>query len=428
LGAYNHSIPPPTQNHAPYPAPGLLVQRAVVFAILITAASFARAQTLDADIGGAWVGQYAITDHCDNGTTFSSSGIATASFSQNGSSVSGTVTLHNAIFSRGGQDCADLASPATITVPIEGTISGNSFTGPLHPITGGPVPLTGSIDSSSLTLSFPRQPPVTSGTFTLARAQTANADIGGAWAGQYAITDHCENGTTFGSSGLAAASFSQDGSSVIGTITLHNAIFSRGGQDCADLADAQAITVSIVGTLFGNFFTGLLHPTAGGPVPLTGLIDSNSLTLSFPAHPVTSGTFTLARSASVDVTGIWSGIADWTTRCQTGVVQSDSGPFALELIQQNGRVTGVATIDVVFLNEACQIESRQTFRLPVIGTVSGNTLTATVLIPVADDDPKMDISATVSGRTMSLAFTAHETTGSVTLTRTSTSRRRAVRH
>ncbi|MEK6263141.1 MAG: hypothetical protein AABP62_31575, partial [Planctomycetota bacterium] len=120
------------------------------------------------------------------------------------------------------------------------------------------------------------------------------------------------------------------------------------------------------------------------------------------------------------VTGSWSGTANSTTRCRNGVVRSDSGPFALALMEQNGSVTGVATIEVVFLNDACLLESRQTFRLPLTGTVSGNTLTATVLVPFAEDDPKIAISATVSGPTMSLAFTAQETTGSVTLTQTST--------
>jgi hypothetical protein len=395
------------------------VQRAVVFAILLAATSFASAQTLNAEIGGAWTGQYAVTDHCDNGTTFSSSGIATASFSQSGSSVTGTITLHNATFSQGGQDCADLANPATITVSIEGTVSGESFTGLLHPIAGGPVPLTGSIDSNSLTLSFPRQP-VTSGTFTLARAQTTTADMRGDWAGQYAVTDHCDNGTTFSSNGTATASFSQNGSSVTGTVTLHDVILSRGGQDCADLADPRTITVSIAGTLFGNFFSGLLHPITGGPVPITGLIEPNSLALSFLPHPVTSGTFTLARSAAVDITGSWTGTANSITQCHNGVVRSDFGAFALGLMQQNGRVTGVATIEAIILNTACQVESRRTFRLPAIGTVSGNTLTATVLSPFADVDPKIAITATMNGPTMTLAFTAHETTGSVTLTQTIT--------
>jgi hypothetical protein len=96
-------------------------------------------------------------------------------------------------------------------------------------------------------------------------------------------------------------------------------------------------------------------------------------------------------------------------------------------MEQNGSVGGVATIENEFLDEHCGLQSRQIFRLPLTGTVLGNTLTATVLDPfaeVAEVDPKMAIVATMSGPTMSLAFTTGSellgVTGSAALTQTST--------
>ena len=125
-------------------------------------------------------------------------------------------------------------------------------------------------------------------------------------------------------------------------------------------------------------------------------------------------------TANAAVTGSWSGPGNSITRCRNGVVRSDSGSFALALTEQDGGVTGLATLEVAFLDADCQLVSREMFWLPLTGTVGGNTLTATVLVPFVDDDPVVAISATVNGPTMSLTFTAHETTASAALTQTST--------
>ncbi len=125
-------------------------------------------------------------------------------------------------------------------------------------------------------------------------------------------------------------------------------------------------------------------------------------------------------AANAAVTGSWSGTANSIHRGHSGCVRSGSGSFALALTEQDGSVTGVATLEVEFLDTQCQPVSRETFRLPLTGTVAGNTLKATVLVPFADDDPIVAISATVNGSTMSLTFTSQETTASAVLSQTST--------
>src|SRR5438876_335318 len=105
----------------------LLMRHAFALALLsvLFVAGAASAQTVN--ITGTWSGQFSVTDHCDNGQTFTSNGNATAGFTQSGSSVTGSITLNNAVFTDGTRCIPE--QPQTFTVVVTGSISGGSFTG-----------------------------------------------------------------------------------------------------------------------------------------------------------------------------------------------------------------------------------------------------------------------------------------------------------
>ncbi|MGZ8796808.1 MAG: hypothetical protein ACXW2F_05630, partial [Thermoanaerobaculia bacterium] len=69
------------------------------------------------NITGTWSGDYAITDHCDNGATFTSRGTATAAFNQTGSAVTGVIVANNVTFTDG-KSCTPDATPVTVTLPV----------------------------------------------------------------------------------------------------------------------------------------------------------------------------------------------------------------------------------------------------------------------------------------------------------------------
>jgi hypothetical protein len=273
----------------------MLLRRLFVSTILLSAASLTHGQApLDVNIAGRWYGRHAVTDHCDNGTTFSSLGTATAEINQNGTSVFGSVTLLNVTLSRGGHDCASLNEPATITITLTGTVTGNSFEG-VFDVMGvdGGHPISGTIGATFLTFSFPRDP-TTSGTFTLVTGSPPDPDITSIWNGHYAVTDHCDNGTTFSSTGAATARFNQIGSAVFGSVTLRDVTLSRGGRDCASLNESATITIVVTGTVTGSSFAGLFE----GEHPISGSVGATAMMLSFPPDPTTSGTFTLSRASA----------------------------------------------------------------------------------------------------------------------------------
>jgi hypothetical protein len=251
------------------------------------------------------------------------------------------------------------------------------------------------------------------------------AQFTGTWSGIYQDQWNCgTNGGTFTSTGPLLLVLTQSGNQVTGTATID---FSA--DDCKMLTSPKRVTGPVEGTVSGKTFNGsILGHGASSAAILTLSADDGTLGVQYKisqspptVYFLTANLIRGPSAPTAAVTGSWSGTASYTTRCQNGVVRSGSDyAFALALMEQNGAVTGVATIEVDLLNVACALEKRQTFRLPLTGTVAGNTLTATVLIPLSNGDDLVAMSATVSGPTMSLAFTGQEGTGSVTLTQTST--------
>src|SRR6266550_758013 len=165
------------------------------------------AQTVN--VTGTWSGQFTITDHCDNGQTFSSNGNASAGFSQSGSSINGSITMNNAVFTDGSKCIPE--QPQTFTVVVTGTVSGGSFSGSFIVPSGRVLPLTGSVSSTSMSLAFPGDP-VTSGTFTLSHTSTTPPDsqLTGTYTGTFnAAIVPCGNPPPIAYSGSLTAGLTQ---------------------------------------------------------------------------------------------------------------------------------------------------------------------------------------------------------------------------
>lgn len=250
------------------------------------------------------------------------------------------------------------------------------------------------------------------------------AQFTGTWSGTYQDQWNCGGtacGCNFISTGPVLLVLTQSGNQVTGTAT-----FEFSADACQVLPSPQTLTGPVEGTVSGKTFNGTMLGHGPERAAILTLSDDDAtlavqfkISQSDPPEYFLSANLIRGPLTTPAVTGSWSGIANSTTRCANGVIRSGSAPFALALTEQNGGVTGVATIEVEYLDAGCLLKSRETVRLPLTGTVSGDTLTATVLTPF-EVDSKMAISATVSGPAMSLAFIADETTGSVALTRTST--------
>ncbi|MDQ6802891.1 MAG: hypothetical protein M3041_18970 [Acidobacteriota bacterium] len=256
---------------------------ALLSALFVT--SIASAQV---NITGTWSGQFSITDHCDNGQTFTSNGNADAAFSQNGSSVTGSITVNNAVFTNG-TTCAP-QQPETVTVFVSGSVAGGSFSGFFTSPDGGSIPLSGSVSATSLSLAFPAMP-TTSGSFTLSLISSMPPDshLAGSYNGSYDRTVQARSNDpahpgcvnlsgSASSSGPATTGVSQVGSSALLSLSISatKEYDDDGRGNCTLVTRDKSGT--ILGILNGNTFIAHERNERGVDITWTVVFSGNNLT------------------------------------------------------------------------------------------------------------------------------------------------------
>jgi hypothetical protein len=451
-------------NHVVPPAPRLDLRLSiapiwrfaffVVFAVLV-GASPARAQTSNSNMSGRWNGQYVMTDHCDDGSTYSYSGIATAAFNQAGTSVTGDITFQDVV-GTDGKDCRTRRSAGTVTLGVSGSVTGSSFAGTLFTDTTHPVSLSGSVASTSMTLSFPANP-TTSGTITLTLAGTpAQVDLTGIWSGTAtetvmwsSVSGSCANGTPapIVSSGPSTLAIAQLGSTFAGSITLPHSWRDPSNNGVCALVDSGPTSFAFSGIVSGS---AIINSSL--PLSVSGSI----ITFTFPesASALDHGSFTLTKQTSLpaqpDLTGIWSGTmnmaAVWgsgSPSCGSGTPApiTASGLSTLAIAQTGSTFAGSLTWPHVWCDHkdsdsgVCTWVDRGMVAVTVSGTVSGSTITASITqsgFACGPGDGTEPLILSVSGSTVTGNFGGNGAggieSGSFTLTRQVIKRRATAKH
>lgn len=251
------------------------------------------------DVTGTWSGEYVYTDRCDNGSTFSTRGVATAQFLQSGSAVQGTVVLKDLI-ETDGSACIPRA-PVTLTLPVTATVSGGRLNGSLIPPGGGPVALTGTASATALTLSFDSQN-VTSGTITLTRtsSQPPASGLSGTYDGTYTnVIVPCGRLAPVTYSGALKLILLQTGTTFTGSLTFTNDKGDRDQNGNCTVIDRGTVTVPVVGEINGTTFTAMAFFGDDRTGSVTGTVSGNTISGDNPGEfPGERFTFSVTRSSS----------------------------------------------------------------------------------------------------------------------------------
>lgn len=250
------------------------------------------------------------------------------------------------------------------------------------------------------------------------------ADFTGTWSGTYLDAWFC-GGNNFTSTGPILLVLTQSGNQVTGTATVD---FSA--EDCQMLSTPKRVTGPVEGTVSGNTFNGfILGKGSSSAAILTLSNDGAVLDVQYkksvlpPTQYFLTATLSRQPAGVSAVTGYWNGVVDWTPRCPNNYsgYWSGTGKFTVSLTELAGSATGVATIEGGYPPRSidCEPFALLSKSMPLSGTLSGSTLSATALFPLIGGDMKFGVFATLSGPTMSVTLSGAQITGAGTLTRTS---------
>ena len=307
---------------------------ASVFSLFVVSVSL----SAQVSVSGTWSGEYALTDRCDNGATFTSKGIASATLVQTASQVTGVIVLKDLVLTDGGTCVPREAS--TLKLPISGTISGGSISGTFTAPGPQSISFTGAVGAGSVTIEFGGEE-VTSGTITLTQTSTARPDsqLTGSWTGTYAFTEPSDNGCpALAVSGAAQATFVHAGEDFSGFLialdTRHYDLNSDGSCRLHEHVDA---VFYVTGTVSGNSVTAtgtLLEDDdddgdeGDGPSSFTFLVSGDTISglvdgvTVFTLHRSTSTASPIISSFDADPDSIEAGEAStlrWSTFNATSV-------------------------------------------------------------------------------------------------------------
>ncbi len=223
----------------------------------------------------------------------------------------------------------------------------------------------------------------------------------GNWTGTYTLSvpvSACQN-KTYTSSGNAAGTLLQTGTSLSGRIDLTNVLLFSG--NCTPTAGE--VTRVVVGTISGSSVM-LTFPNDSNSTQFSGSIDGNSITAQMSNGSGGSGSLTMTRTSgdppALDLTGTWSGNYSFIDRCPNGATQSYSGALTLGLTQSGANAGGVVTLqNVPLYDQNCAKITSLNMSLAVAGVVSGSTFTGGVFDPSGSFE--FPISATIANGAMS---------------------------
>ena len=253
------------------------------------------------DVTGTWNGEYVVTDRCDNGSTFTSRGAATAQFLQSGSAVQGAVVLKNLI-DTDGSTCTPRET-FTLTLPVTATVSGGRLNGSLVPPDGGPLALTGTASTTAMTISFDSQN-VTSGSITLTRtsSEPPASGLSGTYDGTYTnVLVPCGRLAPVTYSGTLTMRLLQTGTTVTGSLTVSNDKQDKDQNGICTIVDNGTVTVPLVGEINGATFSAKLFfgDDDDDTGNIAGTVSGNTISGDNPGEfPGERLTFTVTRSSS----------------------------------------------------------------------------------------------------------------------------------
>ena len=251
---------------------------------LVTGSALAQ----NVDVTGSWSGTYSFSDASCSST---STGPATAYFTQQGTNVTGAFGFSNYNF--GGTSCGDFGS-IELVIPFAGTVSGSTIT-----TTGGSI----SVSGETMTVTFSSG---LTGSATLTRTSTAAPpSSSGSSTGTYSASDKwdfCPSTITY--SGSLSGTASRTGPLVSAFLTAPGAKFPQPQPDgsCTTI-DSPNSVLQFYGEISGSSVTGSVFLV--GVANFTGTINGNTITgtaksnntpgfdttmnLSFTLQPATSG-------------------------------------------------------------------------------------------------------------------------------------------
>lgn len=362
--------------------------RFALFLLSIAAAAVALPASAQS-VTGVWSGTYTYSvqiSNCSN-KTFTGGGNVSLTLLQTGASVSGRIDLANDV----AIDANCNASTVEVTRSIVGSAGAGSmtFTAPASPAS---PQFQAIVSGNSITANW-TDSNGGEGTLTVTRT-TGDApavNLTGSWTGTYSFSDTCPNGKTLKYTGPFTMGLTQSGSTAGGVVTMQNVpLYDQNCSTLATLTQSMAVT----GTVSGSTFSGAVYDPAGSfDFPITTTISNGSLNGSVSGASITNtaGTFTLTQSATTapaaDLGGSYEGSYteqdNETFTCLNIATLTFSGDASLTVIQAGSNVTGWLTFhnaeDVVTDGfGGCAIVGIGDEVLPFWGTLSGNTLQATV--------------------------------------------------
>jgi hypothetical protein len=232
-----------------------------------------------------------------------------------------------------------------------------------------------------------------------AAAAEGQLNATGTWIGTYTSTSACD-GRPVSSSGSVQVFLVQSGTSVSGTILVTAAI-----SDC-DPGPALPLALSLSGTASGNILT-MTTTFIGGSGTVTASITGNSMdaSLSF-GDSMSHGTLTRASSATPAsaLSGSYTGsYTQSVLPCGRPPQTANTGSASASITQVGGGITGTLHIVGVrdyFLNtnNAC-VFTTAAYDIFLSAQVSGSTIAGIAFTP--EDTEPSPFSGTVSGNTIS---------------------------
>ncbi|HSP17424.1 MAG TPA: hypothetical protein VLV78_21955 [Thermoanaerobaculia bacterium] len=335
---------------------------------------------------GHWNGTYTFSvqlSSCSN-KTFTTSGNASMTLLQTGTSISGRLDLEN--FLSFGNSCTP--ANAELTTAVVGSVNGSAISWTVPNGSAGDQ-FSGTIDANTIAAQWTDAAGATGSlTFTRTAGDGPGADLTGAWSGNYSFTDRCSNGKTQTYSGAMTLALAQSGGNAGGVMTMQGVPLYD--QNCSKITTLD-MALAVGGTLSGSTFNGgVFDPSGSFEFPIRATVANASMdgTVTGASATNTTGTFKLTQSSTTppaaDLGGTYEGSYTETDnesfKCLNIGSLTYSGDASLAVAQAGSAASGWLTLhdalDVssdVFGN--CIVVGVGDQVLPVYGAITGSTLT-----------------------------------------------------
>jgi hypothetical protein len=369
--------------------------RRFILGLLFLPATLA-AQT---NLTGTWVGTYTFTERTP--CSLADTKAARATLSQSGATVTGTLVLTDIPVDVSPAPGCQIMRRETATVPVQGALSGSSFSGTVHlPGPDPAIPVTGTASGDQLSLTFGDAEFTL--TISLTREVTPTINVSGEWfGGGIGISTGCDPDVPQG--GLGSLSLTQSGSNLTGTVTaeVHT-------EDCKTIPEPQTFSLPVSGSVSGNSLNLTFDAGEGLLGQVRGIVLGNRMTVTLVAGDSTFTQFFVRSGTPPDnFGGTWNGrIAGVATLCTPPAAHES--PVSLALTQNGMSLTGTASGQGGGGN--CDFTTPTPFTLQMTATVRGNSFSGTFTLSAEPGAPAGGrIYGTLVGNTLLITIIAGDT-------------------